>query len=283
MVFRSFLFIVIFALLACSENMLEAFGDKETDAARYIQAQQLINAGNYDEAISILQSTSSTFQTQREVRALLASAYAGRGGLEFLNVIEAFENAASVNLFPFLMQGFTGGTAARVADLSLAEESLNLISADPAARTEDENVFLALIYLSKIGNILSVYMDDDNDGSLDGSFANACADADTPGTAIDNSSVGEIGLALLSFLRIIPYLSDNFTSGVTGGLDDCVADIESIEPSPGVFPLAGVCSIDDPADYTAVHIAGFRSLIKEDSIIGLGVACTGDVTVCNCP
>lgn len=280
---RFFLFLTAFILMACSENALEVFADKDTDQAKYIQAQRLMNDSNYDQAISVLLSTTSEFQTKREFRTLLASAYAGRGGLEFLKIIEAFDNATSTNLFPFLMQGFVGGSYANFTDLSLAEDVVNLISTDAAVRTEDENVLMALIYLAKLGNILSAYMDSDNDGSLDGTFADACVDADAPGTSIDDLNVGEIGLSLLGFFKVLPHLSENFTSGVTGDLDDCEEDIESLEPAPGVFPLDGVCAISDPADYTAMHIAGFRSLLKEDDIIGLGVNCTGDISTCNCP
>lgn len=283
---RSFLFLTVFVLLACSENILESFADKDTDRAKYIQAQHLMNSADYDGAVSVLLSTSTAFQERREVRALLASAYAGRGGLEFLSLIERLDNidiSDNIKLFPFLTQSFLGGSSANITDLALAEETVQQISTNPAARTEDENILMALIQLAKIGNVLSVYMDSDNDGSLDGTFSNACTDADTPGTAINDLNVGEIGVSLLGFLSILPHLSDNFTSGVTGDLDDCEADLESLEPFPGVFPLDGVCSISDPSDYTSLHIAGFRSLIKEDALVGFGVNCTGDISACHCP
>ena len=282
--FRIFLLSAIcLAQLSCTVNILENFSQKDSDKAKYIDAKMRMDVHDFDGAVTILLSTSSSFQNERPVKALLASAYAGKGGLIFLSLIESFQNATSGKLFPFMTSGFVGATAQKFGDLQNAEIAINSINADPLLRNEDENILMALVQLAKLGTILNYSVDDDNDGSIDGTFVNACTNANTPGVAIDNDSVGEVGLALLQFLQILPSLSNNFASGVLGSLDDCVADIESIEAAPGVYPLAGVCAITDPADYTATHLAGFRSLIKEDSVIGFGVSCTGDVSACNCP
>ncbi len=281
MILRIFVILTFIMQSSCSVNVLEAFGDKETDQAKYIEAKKLIDKSQYDEAIQVLLGASAKFQEKREVRTLMASAYAGRGGLEFLSIVEAFKDASSVNLFPFLMNGFRGGSSDRYSDLSLAEGVIDLISEDPAERTEDENILMVLIYLAKMGNMLSYYMDTDGDGTLDPTFVNACTDSDNPGTAINDLNVGEVGMHLLKFVQTVTYLSNNFTSTVLADLD-CQADLEGLEPFPGFFPLAGVCSIDDPAGYTNVHIAGFRSLIKESDFLGLGVSCSGDVTTCYC-
>lgn len=271
------LFSILFlSILSCSGNILETFGDKDTDQAKYTEALMLINKSQYDDAITVLLSMSAEYQAKREVKALAASAYAGRGGLTFLTLIEAFQNPGGVRLYPFLVQGFIGATAAKSTDLNTAAGVIDSISTDPASRTADENVFAALIYLGEAGSVLNTYLDNDNNGTLDGTFVDACVDADNPGTSIDDANVGVYGMAILNFLKVLPYI-DNFASGVLTGLTSC-ADVEGLNAL-----LTGICAIDDPANYTANHIAGFRSLIKEDNLVGMGVACTGDVSACNCP
>lgn len=268
--------VFLLSIISCSGNVLETFGDKDTDQAKYIEALKLINKSQYNDAITILLSMSTEYQAKREVKALAASAYAGRGGLTFLTLIEAFQNPGGVRLYPFLVQGFIGATAAKSTDLNTAAGLIDTISANPANRTSDENVFAALIYLGEAGSVLNTYLDNDNNGTLDGTFVDACIDADNPGTSIDDANVGVYGMALLNFLKVLPYI-DNFASGVLGSLASC-ADIEGLNAL-----LTGICAIDDPVNYTANHIAGFRSLIKEDNLVGMGVSCTGDVSACNCP
>lgn len=257
--------------------MFQTFATKDSDAAKYYQATLLVDEANYSEAITVIQSMTTSGQELRETRALLASAYAGRAGVNFLSLIETF-SSASGRLFPFLTQSFTGAPADKVSDLTLAQASLEAISADYTERTNDENIFLAIVYLAKIGNIFSTYMDDDDDGSLDGSFVDACTAADSEGVSIGDGNVGEVGYALLNTLKIMSDPDNNVISGVlTGSLSSC----DSLEAESVL--LTGICSVESASDFTGAQVKAFRSLMKEDSLIGFGVSCSGNLAACNCP
>jgi len=274
-----FLALAVAAGTSCSQNILSTFADKNTDAAKYIEAQKLIDAQNYDDAISVLMSASNEFQADRKFKSLLASAYAGRAGLNFLDLIESFQDASGVTLFSLLMPSFHSADLAaltsKVGDLDQAADTLKSINSDPAQRNQDENILMILVSFAKIGYILNTYTDADHNGALDGSFTDACSTADTPGTSIGDTAVAHIGLALVNALNALPEITNNFTSGVLGSIDDCQNDIEPYLP--------GVCSAEETSDFSAAALLGFRSLIKENDAMGLGVSCSGDVSACHCP
>jgi hypothetical protein len=273
-------FVLVFAAgTSCSQNILSTFADKNTDAAKYIEAQKLIDGEKYDDAIAVLLSASADFQTDRKFKSLLASAYAGRAGLNFLDLIQSFQDASGVTLFSLLMPSFHSADmtalTSKVMDLDQAADTLKSIASDPAQRSQDENILMVLVSFAKIGYILNTYTDTDHNGSVDGTFTDACSTADTPGTSIGDTAVAHIGLALVNALNALPEITNNFTSNVLGSIDDCQSDIEPYMP--------GVCSADDTSDFSAAALLGFRSLIKESDAMGLGVSCSGDVSACHCP
>lgn len=276
---------VLVGSLGCSANIFETFADKESNAAKIQEIQIRLNKSDFDGALAIIATLPPAVQNDRDVRVLAASAYAGRSGLVFLSMIENFQNASSTLISPFLMSGFPRGTSAKISDAIAAEQQLAAISTDASVRTSDENVIMALVNFAKMGNILSEYADDDEDGTLDGTF-NPCPNADTPGTNISNAQVREFGLSLVFALNSLSSLSNNFASSVLGGLSSCL-DIEALDDSMPVHPLDGMCAITDAADFTSDHLAGFRSIIKENSVFGLGIGggggCPGDISTCNCP
>jgi len=281
-----FSLLLLGSVLSCSGsvNILETFAKKDTDQAKYFQAKLLIDESKFDEAVTVLLTTSTEFQAESEYKTLLASAYAGKGGLTFLTLVENIKNASSTRLFPFLLSAFRSGTAANVTNLALAEDVIETISTDPALRTEDENTLMILVSFAKIGNYLSAYMDvADGDGNVDAGFADVCVNADSPGTSIDNTSVGEIGISLFKILNIIPQLSNNFIANVVGNFGNCTSVEDIGDPLDPLNPLDGMCSVTDPAGFTALQMFGLRSLLKESSSLGLGISCTGDITTCRCP
>tara|TARA_B100000609_G_scaffold196847_1_gene192921 strand:+ start:2656 stop:3531 length:876 start_codon:yes stop_codon:yes gene_type:complete len=284
----AFVLLVSGLTLSCSGsvNLLETFATKDSDEAKYVQAKLLIDDGSYDSAVTVLLTTSTEFQAKAKYKTLLASAYAGKGGLTFLGLVESIKNASSTRVFPFLLSAFRSGTAttfaSNIENLVLADEALASISSDPASRTEDENTLMILINFAIIGNYLSYYTDTAQDGTLDAGFTDVCTAADTPGTNINDTSVGAIGIALFKVLNIIPELENNFIANVIGSFTSCTA-VEDIGSSLPGTPLSGMCSVTDATAFSALQYKGIRSLIKEDSVLGLGVNCTGDITACNCP
>ncbi len=86
------------ALLACGdENLFESLADDNTTVAEVESAKIAIDNGNFTQAIATLQGlcgTSTTAPTcDAETASLLASAFAGRAGL---NVFDLIENSVDV-------------------------------------------------------------------------------------------------------------------------------------------------------------------------------------------
>src|SRR5262249_42318935 len=93
---------------SCSVNILSTFADKKTNPALYEQAMLLINSGDYTGALAKIALITPPFRTDRKVLTLEASAYAGRGGLNFIDLVQALQNVSppATTLFTVLLQSF---------------------------------------------------------------------------------------------------------------------------------------------------------------------------------
>ncbi len=110
-------FLFIFLIAGCSGNIFDETAKTNTPAAIYYQAQLKMNDGDYNTAIALLQSLGPTYLSQRDVALVYASAYSGRCGLNFVNLITQLESVGSANtIFIYFMQLFPGGTDLKIAD-----------------------------------------------------------------------------------------------------------------------------------------------------------------------
>ncbi len=270
--------LVLLSSSSCSVNILENFADKNSNEALYYDALELINDGDYTGALEKIALMTASYTANREVITLKASAYAGICGLNFLSFVEALKNIGSTRLFPFLLSAFTGGTAAKI-DACLAAEDLVESIGTLSERSSDENMFLVLISFAKIGNVLSLYADSDSNGTVDAAYAPCNSGASRVAGDLYDPDVQQLGTGITLAIANI--------AAVTSGVDLGDASLTSI--SSACTTLAGVnaaydfCSITDPASLTANHLKGIRSILKEDSVVGLGSDCTGDVSACFCP
>lgn len=256
--------------ISCSVNILEEFGDTETDFAKYIEAQKLVSKTSYVEAINVIGTISDEYQARADVKTLLASAYAGRCGLDFLNfVVNEISNIGSTRLYPFLMsnRASLGVTADNQSFCSTAISLLQEIGATGAVRSDDQNIFMAAVSFIQIGVILSKTADTDNDGTLDGTF-DACSSGNISDTDID-----AYGAALMIALESVQAVSN---PAFGGDQVTVIANLCTLIGDPDI------CSKTD-GSFDATERNALRSLIKEDNAIGLGAMCTGDIATCNCP
>lgn len=268
--------ISIGSTLGCSANILEAFSDTQTDEALLFAAKKKINSGDYDTALTYFSSMTSSFRSRRDVIAVQASAYAGKGGLNFLDLVDGLTNMGTNRLFVFLMQTFTSGTTTKRDSCITAEALMQTISSSYASRTSDENLFLSLINLAKMGVIFNRVADANADNSVDGGFS-ACSSA-----SISDADVGEIGTAI-NLMRT----SLSGVSGTTFG--SFASDINTICANwPAMVSAYNFCvdglgaPIFTSSSFTANQLKGIRSLINENSTVGLG-SCAGDIVACACP
>ena len=250
--------------LSCSKNFYDELADKEEDDAVYFEAQKALDDLNYSQAILLIQSLGADYQTRRDVNFTLASAFAGRCGLNFISLAETLSDASATGLFGIIMQGFPGSSDNSIADCISAESVINTVESDPTLRTVDENLLMAFVAFSKIGVILNRYADSDDDGSPDGGFDH-CSNADFPEADVRQIGTG-IGNAVLSL--------GSAGSTVGGSSLTALTDLCAADPL-----LNSLCTITDPAVFDANGVKAIRAAATANEFIGIG-ACNN--TVVNC-
>lgn len=267
--------------LSCSVNVLENFANKTTNDALFVDAQTLMSRSDFNGALAKIALLTGSYATRRDVLMVKASAYGGLCGLRFLDFVETLGDMGSTRLFPLLLGAFRAGTTTTSMDnCLLAQNTIESIGVS-GVRTNDENMLMVLILFAKIGNILSYYADTDQDGTVTAAY-NVCTiggGTRTAGGAIDDSDMRELGTGITLAVQNISAVSSTVDLG-----NASLADVEAACDQLALLnPAYDFCSITDPAAFTANHLKGIRSLLKEDQSVGLGADCTGDLSTCNCP
>ncbi|MBX9767086.1 MAG: hypothetical protein K2X47_07440, partial [Bdellovibrionales bacterium] len=261
----------LFLITGCA-NVLTEMSEKDSDKAKLFDAQAAIDQGQWTTAITKISQMSTTYQTLREIQVLKASAYAGRCGLNILELLTAIQNGgSSTNLFATMMTSMTGATAQDLADCLQAETTLKAVSAIPSS-DKKENLLMALTSLVKIGAILALRGDANGDGTLDwsrtGSFP---CDPTTGTTALPVADVNEIGTGLFLFILSMGA----FGSTGTTALDS----LTSFCDTPPAGAPTGFCTMTSTSSYVGADgIAArniIRRLVEQTTGVGLGL-CTGD-------
>lgn len=265
--------------LSCSVNILENFADKTSDKALYVEAQKLIDDGDYTGALAQIAKMTGSYATSTAVTELKASAYAGRCGLNFLTFAKALQSIGATRIFPFLLGAFRSGSVSKIDDCISAEALMTGIGTI-TERTNDQNMFIVMVEFAKIGNILNHYADSNADGTADVGFAPCTAGGGTRAAGpIDDSDMRQIGSGLTIAMANITALAGSVNLGSSS--------LTTMTNVCGMLtgPLAAYnfCSVTDPAAFSASEVKGIRSFLKEDNAVGLGTDCTGDISTCNCP
>jgi hypothetical protein len=271
------LILILLSSLSCSVNVLSTFADKTTNDAYYVDAQAKINAGDYDGALASI--AKMTNQTETPVVMLKASAYGGKCGLDYIDFALNFANN-SINLMAFVLSEMRSPTSDRI-DACIAGQNLVTGLGTAAQRTSDQNIFMALLSLAKLGVILGYYSDADDDGVADVSGDRCVYGATSRPTApvsedFFESDLRELGTGLTIAYQSLKAVSStiNLGSSTTSSLDTiCTL-------------LNDACDITDPSLFSPLQLQALRSLVNETSAIGVG-PCTvnggsGNVTDCGC-
>lgn len=172
-------------------NAFTDFPSANTDQAIIDTATNEIDQSQWTAAIATLQTLSPGTLASRSVQVLLATAFAGRGGLNLLSLSNTLQNTAGLPLFVVLMKAFPGATNANIADEITAEGIMQGVGAMAANRTTDENVFMVFMEMAKLGDILSARADTLNDGVVDPAF-DACVDTSIADVNQVASALGNI-------------------------------------------------------------------------------------------
>jgi len=271
------IFISVF-LLSC--NIWEHLADKETDEALLFEAKILMNKSQWTEAIALFGKMSTEFLALDDVIVQHASAYSGRCSLDFLSLVDSLTNIGVGRIFPLVLAEAPGVAQSNIDDCETAE--LLIKSIDPLAsnRTLDENVFMAMNGMIKLGVVMSAFGDTDDNGTVDPGF-DPCNSVGPPPIITD----ANIDLFITGLANALESLTEVAASSTIGG--GALADIN------GVCPLLDVafgapnnpCNATDAGSITATMRRAARTLINEGTDVGLSTCAAGtpDVPNCICP
>jgi hypothetical protein len=250
------------ALISCSGNSFKTFGDVTSDSALYYQAILAINDGDFDEAIDACSNMSSGYADNREVLFLCASAYAGRCGFDMLGHITFLTDyfaAPTVNLFDYYLQQFLGTSAQDVTDCQTAETLMRNIG-EASARNDNENAFMILLSLFKIG----IYINETADAT-DNAVVDAAFDTCSTGSITNNQIVEMAGafweLKQSSAATSISGLSDVNTAVTT----ICTA----LDTKGASYDFCDLTAFPTTLNMTAGYLKGMRAVVGDSSSIGI--------------
>lgn len=275
--------LVALGLLSSScTNIYSSFSNENRDEAIVVDARTAIDNKNYDTALTDIAKLPAAYQSRRDVLALAASAYAGRGGLDFVTLAQNVLNIGTTNIFLFIMQNFDAGTSAKMADLLAAQNKMLSISTTMSALSNDELMELLVIAFGNMGTIMSKYEDPGSTGApTAGSTCSAFPAWATPLPAAPNDAVEQFGVSLNYAIAALSQLS---TNGVSFGVS--VSNVSSACATlAGIPALASYsfCGVYTASAFTQNQYKGILSLMNEKTAgIGLGT-CNGDIVACACP
>lgn len=264
--------------LSCSVNVLETFADKTTDQAYYYDAMELINKGDYDGALAKIALIKGSLATDRTVVSLKASAYAGKCGLSFLNFVEALQNMGTSSLFQVFLTNFSAGSTTRIDACVTAEDLVESIGT-VSERNSDENMLLVLISFAKIGNILALYADGDDNATVDTNYDSCPVGGSRVAGSLTDADVRQVGTGLTLAIENITAVSSTVNLG-SSALASVSAACTALG---GINPAYNFCAITNPASFTAQQLKAIRGLITETND-GIGLkTCAGGAAACVCP
>lgn len=191
---------IIFLILAvgCSKNILNELADKNTDDALLFDARTYVNAQNYQAAIDIIMlQMSAGARAKTDAREVLASAYAGKCGLNFIDYTDRLAKASSGSAFVLVSSPFVG-VAVNPPSCLQSLQTLDLIGTT-ATRNNRQNSFAAVVGMVLMGSAARFYTDN-NPVNGDG-----IADAPNISCAITDPQIDNVILGYA-------YMSQNFAA-----------------------------------------------------------------------
>jgi hypothetical protein len=254
----------VMASLSCT-NVFTPMADTGTDPALLYEAKLLIDQHDFTGAISSITSMTSTGQASTAARDVLASAYAGRCGLDAITLAQNLGTSSNNSLFAVLFSGFLGSTAQSVSDCRTARGILAAMTSPSI----DEDILLTLVAFSTIGATLNHDFDTNHDNVID-SPINQCA-----ASPLSDSDAVDVFVNIAYAITALTNAGSTIAGSSLGAINTLCA----------ALPDPTVCNRTDPASYTANDILVLRGVITANQYIGLANCNTAPYTVvsCTCP
>lgn len=262
-----------FSLSSCGGNFFQLTAKKDTSEAIYQDARSALNNLDYDTAISKiteLQTKDSTFYLRCEKvdgikicpREDLAGAYASKCGLNFVNFVSSL-TSSSGSPFLFFMQKFKT-IAVSPSNCYEAQKVIESFSASSTGRTSEQNLFMAILGMAKMGTYLREVADIDQDGSTDATF-DSCDSAKISDNSL-RQVISGMGLVIDNLAAV---------SAVLSGSSSALTDLDTIKTTCG-----SACIITDP-NSSSYNSTVVRNLLKSsDKGIEPSSGCTFPCVVC---
>ncbi len=234
---KKLIFTLILIPFGCSNNLLTNLSSKTTDEALLIDAQKSVNAMQYQDAINIVtQKVSASGQTKVLAREILASGYAGRCGLNFIDFVTSLSNSSSGSAFILVATPFVG----QVVDPASCLQSLDTLEliGPSASRSTNQNAFASVVGMSLMGSAVRGSTD-----SLGATNGDGIEDAPNISCSLTNA---QVDLIILGF----GFMSQNFSAisasqiggASQGSLSTVISKCDAIS--------GGSCNITKAADIT---------------------------------
>jgi hypothetical protein len=244
-------------LVGCSANFLKELADKNSDDALIYDAQKAVNEQNYDVAIDLLTVKLSVVgQAKINARETLASAYAGKCGLNFISFVDGLANANSGSAFVLFSSAFVG-VAVQPSFCLQSLQTLELIG-PTESRSTDQNAFASVVGMVLVGTSTRLYTDN-NPSNGDG-VQDAVGISCTLATAqIDNIILGYGHMAKNFIALSTAQIGSSSSATISNSINACTA-------------IAGSsCEVTDPAAITN-SLRDFMKDLLNTTEFGVGTA-----------
>lgn len=252
--------IFLFIFSACQQNLFENASSVGADDKYYNDALAALNAESYEESISIVTTKiSAPAQAATKVRELLASAYAGRCGLNFIDYTDKLSQQSSgsalqIVMFPFIQR------AADPASCRSAVETMELIG-PTENRTANQNTFVSIVGMVLLGSALR------DSADLSPSLGDGTADVDIC-TAITDAQIDNMILGFGFFNKNFAYVNSHLIGNYSG------SSLSSVGSTCTTQLGAATCETTDASLITPTMRNSFRDLVNT-SDYGIGSYSTG--------
>lgn len=250
----SLVILITISLLSVScKNLFSELAKPTADAAIFYAAKRYSDARLYDAAINKIYELDNAYYSRRDVQVFLASAFAGRCGLDFLTFAQSVINNPGL-LTPMELALNHMKAVNSEADCETAEAIMTAVSPNLdgiMSDNADDAIYMAFIGLAKVGAVLSRIADTaaqiDNDGVPDIGY-NACAMLD--------ADARKIGSGITLLYNNLLYVGGAFAT--------------KMNQMNAICALAGTaCSKTNSSAFTPADLVAIKGVVDYDQF-GIG-------------
>lgn len=245
---RKIIILVLSLMLTTScdkPNVLTEYSKTDGDEALFYESGKMIDSENWDGAIEILTTDlSASYRSQAKVKERLMYAYGGKCGINFFNLIKGLKNVSSSKIFEFALELYANQQTDNTAcDNAIA--TLRDLGATADLRTNNQNVYAALLGLTRMAVALKTKLDTESSG-LGNGIVDASWNSCTPSAAashLADADVNRIATGIGLIFENLSYLTDELTAGSAGSAFD----------SAKTLCEASLPPLGTPEDYDAAY------------------------------